>query len=78
MAASEAVAADLMRRALGERVLCLSVSLSLFPPWVHQCHDFHGARTNYALGKDFSLFSFSDAGIIAPRRQPMPCSYRVQ
>ncbi len=59
MAASEAVAADLMRRALGEPgALFISFLVAVSTLGAINATIFTGARTNYALGKDFSLFSF--------------------
>ena len=58
---SEVVAADLMRRAFGESgaiiisVLIVIVALSTLNGVI-----ITGARTNYALGRDFTLFSFLD------------------
>jgi amino acid transporter len=59
MAASEAVAADLMRRAVGEPgavFISLLIAISTFGSI--NATIFTGARTNYALGQDFSLFTF--------------------
>lgn len=59
MAASEAVAADLMRRAVGEPgavFISLLIGISTFGSI--NATIFTGARTNYALGQDFSLFAF--------------------
>jgi len=59
MADSEAVAADLMRRAVGEPG---AVFISLVVVVTTLCSTnatiFTGARTSYALGQDFSLFAF--------------------
>ncbi|MCX7595777.1 MAG: amino acid permease, partial [Fischerella sp.] len=58
MAQSEAVAADLMRRALGEsgaQFISLSIAVSTIS--AINATIFTGARTNYALGQDFSLFA---------------------
>jgi len=59
VAASEAVAADLMRRAIGEPG---AVFISLLVAVATLCSTnatiFTGARSNYALGRDFSLFRF--------------------
>ncbi len=58
MAGSEVVAADLMRRAVGEggaRFVSLLVVLAALGST--NATIFTGARTNYALGRDFSLFS---------------------
>jgi amino acid transporter len=59
MRASKAVAADLMRAALGDygaTALCLVVMLSALSAL--NASVFTGARTNYALGRDFGLFGF--------------------
>ncbi|MGF1482616.1 MAG: APC family permease [Cyanophyceae cyanobacterium] len=57
MAASEAVGADLMRRALGEPgAWFISLLISVSTLGAINATIFTGARTNYALGKDFSLF----------------------
>lgn len=59
MSGSDVVAADLMRRALGEpgadllSLLIVVATLSSTNATI-----FTGARTNFALGRDFSLFSF--------------------
>lgn len=59
MAGSEAVAADLMRRAVGEPgAWFISVLVVISTLGAINATIFTGARTNYALGKDFSLFSF--------------------
>lgn len=59
MAESEALAADLMRRAVGEPG---AVFISLLVVVTTLCSTnatiFTGARTNYALGQDFRLFAF--------------------
>ena len=57
MRASKAVAADLMRATLGgygATVLCLVVMLSALSAL--NASVFTGARTNYALGRDFGMF----------------------
>ncbi|MGK7915233.1 MAG: APC family permease [Prochloraceae cyanobacterium] len=59
MASSEVVAADLMRRVLGEggaQFISLLIAVSA----LGATHGtiFTGARTNYALGQDFELFGF--------------------
>ena len=59
LAASEAVAADLMRRAMGEggaRFVSLLVAISALTS--ANATVITGARTNYALGRDFRLFDF--------------------
>jgi APA family basic amino acid/polyamine antiporter len=59
MAGSEAVAADLMQRSLGERgsqFLSLFVAISALTS--ANATVFTGARTNYAVGRDFRLFKF--------------------
>ncbi len=59
MAASEAVATDLMRRALGESgagVISLLVAISALTS--ANATTITGARTNYALGRDYALFGF--------------------
>jgi amino acid transporter len=59
MASSEAVAADLMQRAAGDRgaqFVSLLVSVSALTS--ANATVFTGARTNYALGRDFRLFKF--------------------
>jgi len=59
MSGSDAVAADLMRAALGEpgaqalSLLVVAAALSSTNATI-----FTGARTNFALGRDFSLFAF--------------------
>ncbi|MBD2540059.1 amino acid permease [Coleofasciculus sp. FACHB-SPT36] len=59
MAASEAVAADLMRRAVGEPgAWFISFLIAISTLGAINATIFTGARTNYALGQDFSLFSF--------------------
>ncbi len=59
MAQSEVVAADLMRRILGEggaKFISLLILVSALGA-INACL-FTGARTNYALGQDFSVFGF--------------------
>jgi amino acid transporter len=59
VAGSEAVAADLMRRAVGERgaqFVSLLVAISALTS--ANATIITGARTNYALGRDFRLFRF--------------------
>ena len=59
MAQSQAVAADLIRRAFGEpgaKFISLLVAVSTLG--ATNATIFTGARTNYALGQDFSLFGF--------------------
>jgi len=59
MARSEVVAADLMRRAGGENgARFVSVMISLAALSTINGTMFTGARTNYALGRDFALFGF--------------------
>ncbi len=59
MAASEAVAAELMRRALGEPgAWFISLLIAISTLGAINATIFTGARTNYALGKDFALFSW--------------------
>lgn len=58
MAQSDAIAADLMRQALGEpgaRLISLLVAISALSSI--NATILTGARTNYALGRDFPLFS---------------------
>jgi amino acid transporter len=59
MGPSEVVAADLMRRILGEggaKFISLLIIVSALGA-INACI-FTGARTNYALGQDFSMFGF--------------------
>ncbi len=59
LAASDAAAADLMRRAAGEggaRLVSLLVAVSALTS--ANATVITGARTNYALGRDFRLFDF--------------------
>jgi len=56
---SEAVGADLMRVALGEwGAIVLSILVSGAALSTLNATIFTGARTNYALGRDFTLFSY--------------------
>ena len=59
MASSEAVAADLMRNAVGETgAWFISLLIAVSTLGAINATIFTGARTNYALGKDFGLFAF--------------------
>ncbi len=59
MAQSEAVAADLMRSAFGQPgALFISLLIAIATLGATNANIFTGARTNYALGQDFRLFSF--------------------
>ncbi len=59
MQQSNAVAADLMRQALGEPgAILISLLITVTALCSMNATIFTGARTNYALGKDFSLFSY--------------------
>ena len=59
MTDSEAVATDLMRRAMGEPgAILISLLIAICTLGTTNAAIFTGARTNYALGQDFSLFSF--------------------
>lgn len=59
MAGSEAVAADLMQRAAGQRgALFVSLLVAISALTSANATVFTGARTNYALGRDFQLFKF--------------------
>ena len=59
MAQSEAVAADLMRSLWGAPgALFISLLIAIATLGATNATIFTGARTNYALGQDFSLFSF--------------------
>jgi amino acid transporter len=59
MADSEAVAADLMRNLLGEPgAWFISLLIAVSTLGAMNATILTGARTNYALGRDFSLFSF--------------------
>ena len=56
---SEAVGADLMRATLGEwSAIVLSVLVSAAALSTVNATIFTGARTNYALGRDFSMFGY--------------------
>jgi APA family basic amino acid/polyamine antiporter len=56
---SDAVAADLLRRSFGEPgAKSISVLIAISALGATNGTIFTGARTNYALGRDFSLFSF--------------------
>ena len=59
IASSKAVAADLMGQALGERgVQFISLLVAVSALGAMQGTIFTGARTNYALGQDWKLFSW--------------------
>ncbi|MEO0687914.1 MAG: amino acid permease, partial [Cyanobacteria bacterium J06649_11] len=59
MANSKAVAADLMRRILGEPgAIFISLLIAISTLGALNATIITGARSNYALGRDFSLFSF--------------------
>ena len=59
MAGSEVVAADLMRRTLGEPgVQFVSILVAISALTSANATVFTGARTNYAVGRDFPLFKF--------------------
>ncbi len=59
MAQSEAVAADLMRQVVGEPgAIFISLLIAVSALGAANATIITGARTNYALGQDFSLFSF--------------------
>jgi APA family basic amino acid/polyamine antiporter len=59
IAGSEAVAADLMQRSLGERgAQFVSVLIAISALTSANATVFTGARTNYAVGRDFRLFEF--------------------
>jgi amino acid transporter len=59
MAQSQAVAADLMRSVAGEPgALFISFLIAISTLGAINATIFTGARTNYALGKDFALFGF--------------------
>jgi basic amino acid/polyamine antiporter, APA family len=59
MAGSEAVAADLMQRSVGGRgSQFVSVLVAISALTSANATIFTGARTNYAVGKDFRLFEF--------------------
>ena len=59
MAGSEAVAADLMQRSVGDRgAQFVSVLVAISALTSANATIFTGARTNYAVGRDFRLFEF--------------------
>src|SRR5687767_4597489 len=59
MAGSQAVAADLMQRSVGERgSQFVSVLVAISALTSANATIFTGARTNYAVGRDFRLFEF--------------------
>lgn len=59
MANSQAVGVDMMRACLGEKgVIVIGLLVSLFAITSLNTTIFTGARTNYALGKDFSPLAF--------------------
>lgn len=59
MRESEAVAADLMRQTIGGRgAVFISLIVALSALGAINATIFTGARTNYALGQDFSMFAF--------------------
>lgn len=59
IAGSEAVAADLMQRSMGERgSQFVSVLVAISALTSANATIFTGARTNYAVGRDFRLFEF--------------------
>ena len=59
MAGSQAVAADLMQRSVGERgAQFVSVLVAISALTSANATIFTGARTNYAVGRDFRLFEF--------------------
>ncbi len=59
MARSDAVAAELMHRAVGQRgALFVSLLVAISALTSANATVFTGARTNYALGRDFRLFRF--------------------
>lgn len=59
IAASEAVGVDMMRATLGEKgVLLIGLLVALSALTSLNTTIFTGARTNYAMGKDFKLLSF--------------------
>lgn len=58
MGQSQAVAADLMQRALGDRgAVFISLLIAISTLGAINATIFTGARSNYALGRDFSCFS---------------------
>jgi basic amino acid/polyamine antiporter, APA family len=59
VASSQAVATDLMRRAVGERgAMFVTILVAVSAITSANATVFTGARTNYAFGRDFSLFGF--------------------
>lgn len=59
MAASEAIGVDMMRATMGEPgVILIGILVSLFALTSLNTTIFTGARSNYALGKDFTPFVF--------------------
>lgn len=59
VASSEAVAADLMKRAVGDRgALFVTLLVAISAITSANATVFTGARTNYAFGRDFPLFGF--------------------
>jgi len=59
MTNSNAIAANLMGRAMGEPgLIFISLLIAICTLGTTNAAIFTGARTNYALGQDFSLFSF--------------------
>ncbi|MDX2231645.1 MAG: amino acid permease [Leptolyngbyaceae cyanobacterium bins.349] len=69
MAQSKAVAADLLRRSFGDLgAVFISFLIAVSTLGATNATIFTGARTNFALGQDFSLFSFLG------RWQPRPSS----
>ncbi|CAN5741291.1 amino acid permease [soil metagenome] len=59
VASSDAVAADLMKRAVGDRgAVFVSLLVALSAITSANATVFTGARTNYAFGRDFPLFGF--------------------
>lgn len=59
VANSQAVAADLMKRAVGERgALFVTLLVAISAITSANATVFTGARTNYAFGRDFPLFGF--------------------
>jgi APA family basic amino acid/polyamine antiporter len=59
VAGSEAVAADLMERAVGQRgALFVSLLVAVSAATSANATVFTGARTNYAFGRDFPIFGF--------------------
>lgn len=59
VAGSQAVAADLMQRAVGQRgALFVSLLVAVSAATSANATVFTGARTNYAFGRDFPIFGF--------------------